>query len=281
MNTRLLVVAAVMLVFAGSVWLVADAGAAVQPTTQAGCALGQSPMRLQYSEPLTATSGYTSYVPLVEHTIISCTPGTPIADVAFDVSPAYIDVLSLDSNLAGQTLLATFHIRDVPPQLVFNRVGIAEHYLEYSWEVLVDVDNNPQTGDQFGIYRGTEYFVAAMHFVFTPNASTALPIPNGVQVNVWQFDPSPGCSSCYRSVSGASLAVDSQADTLSLSGTIPGIQANSRLSFRAYDYNPGGAHLSDTSTCSAALTSSSGVAAQAEASGFKLGDDGSIQRVSP
>ena len=30
--------------------------------------------------------------------------------------------------------------------LTFDRMGVPEHALEYSWEVSIDVDNDPKTG---------------------------------------------------------------------------------------------------------------------------------------
>ena len=53
-------------------------------------------------------------------------------------------------------------------------------------------------------------------------------------------------------VSDASLEVSTQENTLTLSGEIPGITADSRLAFQTYDYLVG----SDDVACQASLTPS-------------------------
>lgn len=175
----------------------------------------------------------------------NCGPGQIINDSVNDVSPSYIDVTSLSTTLIGETLLATIHIRDVPDQLTFNRIGVPSSHLEYEWGVYVDLDNNSQTGSTSNI-QGAEYSLSAMHFVFMPNSPTSLPISDGVQKNVWQFDPS---DNSWWSIATASLTVDPLSDTITLSGTIPGITVSSRLAFYTLDYNPGGSRLSDQSSC--------------------------------
>lgn len=60
------------------------------------------------------------------------------------------------------------------------------------------------------------------------------PISQGVQVNTWKANESGGMS--YLGV--ASIIVSDQANTITLSGTIPGISTNSNIYFSTFDYNP-------------------------------------------
>lgn len=211
---------------------------------------GRDPGRLSYAVPMTFTPAFTMYLPVVmtKPLLHDCGPGQTILDPQMDVPIAYIDVASLSSALNGETLQATLKIRDVPPTLTFNRIGVPRNRLEYSWGVYVDVDNNPQTGCPSGEGTGGEFFLAVMHFVGQPDSPVIKPIPDGVQVNVWQYyNPT---TSSWRSISYATLDVDAQSDTMTLTGNIPGIGPRSRLMLWTYDYNPDGFPESDISDCS-------------------------------
>lgn len=186
------------------------------------------------------------YLPAV-HGPDYCQVGQIIPDPVDDVSPAYIDVTSLSSSFSGTSLTVTFKIRDVPPSLTFNRIGVSQNYLEYGWSVHVDVDNNPATGYPNYPYKGAEIMISADHFVSNPNTPVLLPIANGVQTNTWIYNSSIGG---WSFGTWATLVVDPQANTMRMTGTIPGLTANSRLLFETYDYNPGGSRLIDLSACS-------------------------------
>ena len=205
--------------------------------------------RLEHVSAITFTPAFTVYLPAVAKDFGSppanpCGPGQIITDLANDVSLAHIDVTALSTTLNGGSLQATFHIRDVPSQLTFNRMGVPKNRLEYEWSVYVDVDNNPQTGSG----NGTEYSLSAMHFVFQPDSPTAMPIGNGVQVNTWRHDSTSGS---WHYLAQATLTVDSQSDTMILTGNIPGIKSGSRLLFETFDYNPGGTGQAAPSSCGA------------------------------
>jgi len=207
---------------------------------------------------ITFTSAFTVYLPLILNNFPptnQCGPGQTIADPANDVSLAHIDGTSLSTVLNGQTLQATLQLRDVPSQLTFDRVGVPQYYVEYMWNINVDVDNNTQTGATTGSSKGVEYQLSARHWVSTPNSPTTKAIENGVQTNVWEHIP--GTTGTFRTIANATLTVNAQADTMILSGDIPGITSGSRLFFYTYDYNPGGSLETDTSSCAATGQSSS------------------------
>jgi hypothetical protein len=210
----------------------AQAGTPSSPETRANNSLG-SLARLSEASAIAFTPTFTAYLPSVATN--PCGPGRTISDPANDVSPAYIDVVSLSTSLNGETLQAVFKLRDVPSQLTFDRVGVPKYDLEYGWEVDVDLDNDPQTQ--------AEYELSASHWVFRPDSPVSRPIADGVQKNVWRYDPACSCS---RVVGSATLSVDPQSDTMTLTGNIPGISCTSQLRFQTTDYNPGGAAQYDT-----------------------------------
>jgi len=204
-------------------------------------------IQLGYAPAIASPPSFTVYLPSVMRMSSvppanPCSPGQTITDPANDVSPAYIDVIALSTSLNQETLQAIFGIRDVPSQLTFDRIGVPQYALEYGWIVYVDVDNNPQTG-----YTGNEYSLSAMHWPFQPDSPTTKPIADGVQVDTRQYDST---SNRWKYFATATLSVDPQADKMTLTGNVPGINSASRLSFSTVDYNPGGTSQGDTSSCS-------------------------------
>ena len=200
-----------------------------------------------------------------------CSPDQTIIDPAGDVSPAYIDVTTLSTVLNGESLQATLHLNDVPSQLTFNQTGVPQYYVEYEWSVYVDVDNNPQTGDSYDWYQGAEYTLSTRHIVWELTSPITQPIADGVETYVWLYDSTGNYWSTHES---ATLNVDSLSNIMTITGTIPGINANSRLVFFTYDYNPGSAYQNDTSTCSV----TTGLVSEFMKAVTQQGDNGAAQR---
>ena len=97
--------------------------------------------------------------------------------------------------------------------------------LEYNWEVSIDVDGS----------GGYEYTLAASHYVFPEDRGServaSISTRGIVQVNTWERDLTGGIL-----LADASIEVSTQDRTITLSGEIPGITAESRLAFETYDY---------------------------------------------
>jgi hypothetical protein len=140
-------------------------------------------------------------------------PGQSITDTVSDVSEPYIDVVGFNSTLDGETLEVTFRLRDVPPTLTFNRDACPDNVLEYKWAV--NVDNT--------------YELSAMFF--SHGSPMVEPLQRALQCDVWELRAGGA-----DRIGPASLTVDSEANTITLSGVIPGVSAASRLSFETYDW---------------------------------------------
>ena len=140
----------------------------------------------------------------------------------------YMDITEVSSSLSGETLTVVFHLRDVPETLTFNRTGVERNAMEYMWEAAIDVDNDPTTGD-----GGFDALLSAYHIVFPSEKEIDLdvPIESKAKAGVWKIEPM-----VISKVRDASLAVSAEADTITLSGYIPGITADSRLVFRTSEY---------------------------------------------
>jgi len=174
-------------------------------------------------------------------------PGRTVTDGVSNRLPAHVDITEVSTTLAGETLTAVFHLRDVPEKLTFDRTDVEDNDLEYQWEVRIDVDGNRETGPY-----GFDYSLSASHFARLSgggsNLVASMTAFGKVQTNVWKLSPMSGAA-----ISDASLEVSTQENTLTLSGDIPGITADSRLAFQTYDYLVG----SDEVACQASSTPSS------------------------
>ena len=158
------------------------------------------------------------------------TPGQRVADAISETLPAHVDITEVSTDLTGETLSVVFHLRDIPETLEFNRKGVEQNMLEYSWQVSVDVDNNRETGG----HLGAEYSLSASHFVFSPSSDKGvhLPIEEAVQADSWQMD----ADGTGTQLSRIGIYVSSEENTITLIGHISGITPKSRLEFEAYDF---------------------------------------------
>ena len=170
----------------------------------------------------------------------AATPGQPVSDDVSRELVGHIDIRDVMTALDGETLTVTFQLRDVPETLTFDRTGVPAHALEYSWEVSVDVDNDPETGS-----GGFDYMLSAGYFVprIAQDSNTVAGItqPGFVKASLWALDREG-----YRVLAEADIEVEVSADdnTITLSGEIPGITAESPLKFRAYDFFAGSVEMS-------------------------------------
>lgn len=214
-----------------------------------GCILLLSAVFL--SLPASSTSGQTSggntiFNPMVS-TVGQCGVNQVIYDPADDVVLAHVDVTWLSTSINGETLNATLKMRNLPNQLTFDREGVAGG-IEYEWSVIIDIDNNTQTGDSFYPYIGAEYLLSVTHNVVNPNTPVTLPIADGVQANIWQFDLN---EQMWVPLSEIAATVDPGRNTITYSGSIPGMSKNAIISFASFDFNPDGTPETDSSKCNA------------------------------
>ena len=109
---------------------------------------------LQASEPLAASEqladcpgGY-----------LNMLPGQSSHDPALDSLPGHIDIVGVKSGLEGETLTATFYLKDIPQELTFNREGVESQTLEYMWMVEINIEGDDiNAHDQADYALGTVY----------------------------------------------------------------------------------------------------------------------------
>jgi len=154
-------------------------------------------------------------------------PGQTATDEISDVSAAFLDIVEVSSFLSGETLTVAIRFRDIPETLTFNRTGTPTNSMEYSWGVSIDVDNDRRTGD-----GGLDYLLSAHHIVWPGHArdNTVAPMEEVAKADVWEMKP----GGIIEGLRDASLEVLAETDMIVLSGRIPGITPDSRLSFKTF-----------------------------------------------
>jgi hypothetical protein len=153
-------------------------------------------------------------------------------------------LLYASSQLSGETLEVVLRMSDLPPELMFQRPGVPNLAKEYEWGVRIDVDDNPQTGDRDGFdYQMSAYYLLNAEAANKQGCNLDIKgdcksfeksIEQTAKAEVWQCDED-GCA--Y--ISDVTLVVDTDLDTITLRGRIPGISSMSDLKFFAFDYFAG------------------------------------------
>lgn len=155
---------------------------------------------------------------------------------ASEMSNSAVDITDIEVNVKGEMVEVIFYLEDVPAELTFQRDGIEMNRQEYSWEICVDTDNDKNTGDSMGDMKGSDYCLEATSFKFEDSPNT-VPIEQGVQVSVWELTGQGGSL-----VSPGRIDVDTEKDTIKLSGKISGIADDSLFYYKTFDMNPDGEH---------------------------------------
>jgi hypothetical protein len=164
------------------------------------------------------------------------TPGQTYRDAAENDLPAHADIIEVNSILDDETLTVILTLRDVPTELPYNELDDLKS--EYAWRVYINTDADNNTGDQSDPpERGADYSIGAIQFA---NGAPAVgPIDSFDQTTVWKAKE----SGSYEASGTADLEADADANTITLSGTIPDIDERSRLLFQVEDRIEGGEDL--------------------------------------
>ena len=179
--------------------------------------------------------------PLPTATLLPTETPTPISTFTVsEMSNPALDIIDLRITVQGDLVEAIFYLRDVPPELTFQRKDVAENSQEYVWEICVDTDNNKKTGSPWDFSAGSDYCLSAMNFK-SGDTPKIVPIEQGVQVNVWAVSGNGGSL-----ISFGSIEVDTEGNTIKLFGKIPGITNTSQFYYKTFDINPGAKSETDS-----------------------------------
>jgi len=151
-----------------------------------------------------------------------CVPGSTIDLPAGDVDPACVDLVKIDSFLEMDELTVVFHLREIPEEITIDQEGVPSMTQEYSWWTAVDLMSPASSGDAPDCLFSLDYVK------MEPSAERTVPFHEAFR-NAAIFQQS-GDGTYMQSGTGT-VAVDYGANTISISGRIPGIMETSHLQF--------------------------------------------------
>lgn len=164
------------------------------------------------------------------HGFLALNPGESADDpVAMNI-PGYIDIVRVETALDGESLTATFYLRELPEQLKFSRQGAGLDSPEYMWMIHIDTDLIEESEPE-----RYEYMFGAFTMMNTGLAggkSTILPLDEGLQIVLWKTRSPDGLDSVPTD---STVSISHELNTISLTSEIFGISPSSNLTFYATD----------------------------------------------
>ena len=175
-----------------------------------------------------------------------------------DELPGYIDIVKVESELYRQVLTVVLHLRDIPEELTFNREGMNNNRIEYSWMVLISESGyvEPWAGEVERMTR-FRYHLMTAHFTESDEARapTSGSIASYAESDVWAIRRDEGSEeehSWYaEALWEARIEASHELDTLTMTGYVPDVASEHLLVIETYDYLRG----RDRIRCDSALVS--------------------------
>ena len=162
-------------------------------------------------------------------------PGQSASDPAADDLPPYIDLVGAASSLDGETLTAVFHLREIPPEMAFNRAGVKDLHSEYMWTVEIFVESGGASESE-----RTEYMLGAVYSarrVLADTPPATRPFQEAVRGALWmaKHDHEQNVTFLINVPVHVRMLVSRRDNTLTLISEVPGITPESTLLFSTYD----------------------------------------------
>ena len=165
----------------------------------------------------------------------ACNPGCTSLDVVDDL-PRHIDIIKTRSNRVGETIHATFYLREIPEMMTFNRDGVGDTVQEYMWTVSVDVDWRLEPGEPEFDFMMAAFTVSTV--VSELGRNLVRPLENVIEVELYErvFDESLK-EYTWLEVEGSNprVTISHEDHTIKLTSEIPGVSQESLLYFRSLD----------------------------------------------
>lgn len=160
-----------------------------------------------------------------------------------DELPGYIDIVKVESELNEQVLTVILHLRDIPEGLTFNREGMKDSQIEYSWTVLISESANVEPwADEVEKMARFKHQLMTAHFAESdePNASTYGSIADIAESVVWVLKRDEDGKAAHawyaQALWEAGMEVSHEDDTLTMTGFVPGFTGEALLVVETSDY---------------------------------------------
>lgn len=213
-----------------------------------GCAPAPTPEPTSTPVPPTFTPVPPTLTPTPEPTATStplpiCHLGDTIKGTTNNsITLGYIDIVEASTSIEGSKLTAVFTLRELPEQITINKTG--QQGPEIAWGVVIDVDNNPDTGAAAFMTKsgfGYDVYLQAFHFRNSKGELTDK-INRLFRNETFIWTPNEEKTGVARWGQG-SISVDLATKTITLVGNvssadIPDLTPESVVSFYAYAGGP-------------------------------------------
>ena len=161
--------------------------------------------------------------------------GQSASDPIVSDLPGHVDIVKAETSLEGETLTATFHLKNVPETMGLNREGMPFSTFEYFYTVNINIDGGP-------IYQSnlSDYTLGAYSQARNMDPSSAA-LQNILHAVLWKNRVNRDDITIYfEEVPGhVGLEVSHQNDTLTMTALVPGINQDSTVLFLVEDYLSG------------------------------------------
>ena len=175
-----------------------------------------------------------------------------------DELPGYLDVVKVESDLYRLVLTVVLHLRDIPEELTFNREGMKNNRIEYSWRVLISESAYVEPwADEVERMTRFKHHLMTAHFTESDEARapTSGSIASFAESDVWAIRREEGSEeehSWYaEALWEARIEVSHELDTLTMTGYVPDAASGHLLLIETNDYFRG----RDRIRCDSALVS--------------------------
>ena len=168
-------------------------------------------------------------------------PGQSIEVPISERLPDYVDIVGVSSELDGEILTATFHLRDIPQELDLSTEDAKVNRAEYTLVVFISLEYTPD--DEF---PRTDFVLGAVYSWERPAQETTGKVGGAATMllaSVLEIDPAiyedleedegeDGKGVPYTQLENkVDVVISDQDNTLTLVGQIPGITDESALIF--------------------------------------------------
>jgi len=162
-------------------------------------------------------------------------PGQSAERWVSDKLPNYVDIVGASSDLNGETLTAVFHLREIPERMEINRKAVANNRIEYMWVVAISIEGDPNVAlNRFDYWLEASYTATR----FTDNSRGIMRDVNAaLRGGVLKYNPKSDEQTLLMDhlEQNVDLVISHQDNTLTLVGLVPGITANSTITFSTHD----------------------------------------------
>jgi hypothetical protein len=159
--------------------------------------------------------------------------------------PAHINITEAHYTISEDRLIFTLTLQDLPDHMIFNRSSVCDNCTEYEWGVFINSDNDTETGYAEWVtgYNtpGWEYTMALSSLKEPGVDPSTMSISDAAEAVVKEQIS----ETSWMHVGFADFSIDTDKNSISIQGKIPGINPEAKILFYSYDFNKEGNILID------------------------------------